>query len=72
MAAVTSESRNLLLGIFLFQVPAPEQTLCLSEAAAPLPSLALVQVALALPTGFSGGELGKASPGSSDHAETGE
>lgn len=50
MAAVTSESRNLLLGIFSFQVPEPAQTLsCLSKAAALLPSLALGQVVLALP-----------------------
>lgn len=49
MAAVTSESRNLLLGIFLFQVSEPAQTLsCLSKAAL-LPSLALGQVVLALP-----------------------
>lgn len=53
MAAVTSESRNLLLGIFLFQVPEPAQTLsCLSKAVALLPSLALGHVALALPTGL--------------------
>lgn len=58
MAAVTCESRNLLLGIFLFQVPEPVQTLSrLSKAGALLPSLALGQVVLALPTGFFGGEL---------------
>lgn len=73
MAAVTSESRNLLLGIFLLQVPEPAQTLsCLSKAAALLSSLALGQVVLALPTGFFGGELGKSLLGSSDRAETGQ
>lgn len=57
MAAVTSESRNLLLGIFLFQVPEPAQMLsCLSKAVALLSSLAPGQVVVALPTGFSGGE----------------
>lgn len=71
MAAVTSESRNLLLGIFSFQVPEPAQTLCLSEAAALLSSLALGQVVLALPTGFFGRELGKSLLGSSDRAESG-
>lgn len=75
MAAVTSESRNLLLGIFLFQVPEPAQTLpCLSKAAALLPSLAPGQVVLALPTGFFffGGELRKSFLRSSDHAEMGK
>lgn len=80
MAAVTSESRNLLLGIFLFQVSEPAQTLsCLSKAAL-LPSLALGQVVLALPANrvffrffsFFGGELRKSILRSSDHAEMGE
>lgn len=61
MAVVTSESHNLQLSIFLFQVPEPAQmltSLSLSRAASPL-GLAGAQVIFASPKGSCYRKLGK-------------